>query len=79
MKKLCIAILQKKFVNYNSAYKSRELKHFIIPLSFVMVYLEDFDCHHKRFFLRGWGGFSPPKILRSVKTVHCFKKSSALF
>ena len=35
---------------------------------------------HKSFFLRGWGGgFSPPKILSRLKTVHCFYKSSALF
>ena len=36
---LCNTILHKRFVNYNSAYKSYQSKYFIL-LSFVMVYIK---------------------------------------
>ena len=43
-KKLCIAVLQKKFVNHNSVYRSRKLKHFTLQLSFAMVQTKVVSC-----------------------------------
>ena len=42
---MCIAILQNKYVNYNGAYKSCELKHFMLQSSFAIVYIKDVHCH----------------------------------
>ena len=61
-----------------------QLKEFILSKGIRVTDVKKLTTYehartHRSFFLRGWGGFSPPKILRSVKTVHCFNKSSAPF